>query len=77
MWVGCTCFGLQHHLTVVKGGSIEPACSLLARSFGAAEIIVEARDLQQDTCVAARLDFNIGSMPSGAALEAQRMAIRV
>jgi hypothetical protein len=40
-------------------------------------MIVEAHDLQQGTRMAARLDFNTGSMGSGAALEAQRMAIRV
>jgi hypothetical protein len=55
----------------------------LARSFGAAEIIVEAHDLQQDTRIAARLDFNtshqqrLAAGHGSAAEMAQKMAIRV
>ncbi len=55
-------------------------CTLLLRCccrFGAAEMIVEAHDQQQDTKVQVHVNFASQAIGSGAALEAQKMGIRV
>jgi hypothetical protein len=52
-------------------------CARACRRFGAAEMVVEAHDLEQDTRVQVEMDFATSGGHTGASLEARKMAVRV